>query len=906
MRFKNGAEYTFYLNQKLYGTKDTDGNNVPDEKKTGLKKVDFSAAVNLESIGSSAFEQSNLESVIFVKSPLKKIPNGLFRQCSYLSSVTFHEETEEFASDVLRDTVNLLTVSIPVSARLDKNTISGAYANGEGNNPKLQLSYQENERVDVPINSSKELPIYAFNSDVLNGNIDVVVVEGQTEQSIVGTAKKGIRAEIDTSKNPYTITLHGEEYTTEPVTVRVKAATRFQLANSETYWIASQTFTYQVSVKNISTEKISVSAAEDTNVINNPSMYKEDGTTKTLYLPVAGYVANTGVRLTASIDPVETTDLVSWSSDNPAVVISDQTYEKGSGKATAVVKPAEIGDAKITVTSGNKSDVIYVYSKIPVAGSGLTCTTEGKILDTSLRPNSQSNAYGLKIGAADKISVSLDYGTTEYTDEQKQTYGEKQVFSTSDSNVITVDDQGNIKAVGEGTACITVATQASGTKMEFWFNVGNDVNYTPSSVTVTGASEVNIGESIPLSAKVAPEAALQTVTWSVASGKDCVTVDADGNVTGVSKGEATVVATSTVKDTVQSNPFKITVKAPVKEFRILDGNVTMEVDGSMGFTKTTKADAEKGFFVSPVDTTDKLEWSSSNEGVLKVTQGTNQSVTVKALAVGTAELIGTASSGVRASITVNVIQKANSITVDKEVTLNVGKTHKLNPQRVPETSTEVLTYTYSSSDPKIATVDASGVIRAVGPGTATISVKSNTGKTAFCQVTVKQPAKKITLLLNRPSTKTIYLAKGQGVSLSTRLTPENTTDKLTYKSSKSKVAPVTSDGYVTAKKKGSANITIKADSGKKISVKIVVSKKEVKAKKVKIKAPKTVKRKKTIKLSVSLKSAKSTDTLSFASNKPNVAEVDSYGYLKAKKKGKVKITVTASSGKTAVKTIKVK
>ena len=203
-------------------------------------------------------------------------------------------------------------------------------------------------------------------------------------------------------------------------------------------------------------------------------------------------------------------------------------------------------------------------------------------------------------------------------------------------------------------------------------------------------------------------------------------------------------------------------------------------------------------------------------------------------------------------------------------------------------------------------MDASGLIRAVAPGTTSINVKSNTGKTASCRVTVKQPANKITLLLNRPSTKTVYLAKGQSVTLNTRLAPENTTDKLKYKSSNVKVAPVTSSGVVTAKKKGSAKITIQADSGKKITVKIVVSKKQVKAKKVKVKVPKTVKRKKTVKLTVSLKSAKSTDTLTFSSNKPNIAEIDAYGYLKAKKKGKVKITVTASSGKKAVKTIKVR
>ena len=51
---------------------------------------------------------------------------------------------------------------------------------------------------------------------------------------------------------------------------------------------------------------------------------------------------------------------------------------------------------------------------------------------------------------------------------------------------------------------------------------------------------------------------------------------------------------------------------------------------------------------------------------------------------------------------------------------------------------------------------------------------------------------------------------------------------------------------------------------------------------------------------------KSTDTVSFSSSNAKAAAVDQYGYVTAIKKGKVKITVTTSSGKKAVKKIKIK
>lgn len=902
----NESTYTCYANYKEYGTKET---------KSGLYKVDFSAASGLEKIGNSAFKQTNLTSVEFVKSPLTQVPDGLFEQCSYLTNVIFHDGTESMGTNVFRDTISLSTVRIPALAVLKENTFSGAFGNFAklpSSEPSLTLSYPQDEEMVVPVGSTLRLPINSFNSDVQNGDIKVALVQDGAETDILGEDNKvdGIWAEFKTDKEPYSIVLHGEQKMTTPVTVKVEGAVAFQHANSGTYWMSSQTFTTKVTVDEVPTETVSISASQDSTVKNNPSMYTESADRKNLYVPVKSVAAVNGIKLTASINPAETTDEVTWESDNPGVIeVGDAVYEKGSGTASAVVRVKEFGDAKITVHSGKKTDVLYVTGQIPVAASGgLTCTTSGSILDTTLKGNSSSNPYALSIGDTDKINVTVKYpGGSGYDESQLNAYGEKTIIESSDDSVITVQPDGTFRAVGEGTAVVTVKGQASGTKVQFYFEVTDGANYTPYSVTVTGATEVNIGESISLSAAVAPSKCSQDVVWSVVSGQKNASVDANGTVTGLAKGDAVIVAASAVKDTVKSTQFRVTVKAPVKELKVLDGDISLEAGKTMTISKTTRPTDTRGFYVSPVDTTDSIEWKSTNEGVVSVTRSSTQSVSFKAVSVGTANIVGTASSGVSVSVNVNVFQKTNSITVDKEVTLNVGKTHQLNPQKVPATSNENLTFTYTSSNAKIAMVDANGVIRAVAPGSAVISVKSNTGKTASCFVTVKQPASKITLRMNRPSVKKIYLAKGQTVTLNAKMAPENTTDKLTYQSSKAKVAAVAANGMVTAKKKGTAKITVKADSGKKVTVTVIVSRKQVKAKKVKIKAPKSMKRKKTIKLSVSLSPGKSTDTLSYSINKPKLAKVDAYGYVTAlKKKGKIKVTVTASSGKKAVKTIKIR
>ena len=127
------------------------------------------------------------------------------------------------------------------------------------------------------------------------------------------------------------------------------------------------------------------------------------------------------------------------------------------------------------------------------------------------------------------------------------------------------------------------------------------------------------------------------------------------------------------------------------------------------------------------------------------------------------------------------------------------------------------------------------------------------------------------------------VAKGSSTKVKVVLTPASTTDKVTYRSLKNAVATVSASGVIKAKKNGTAKIEITTTSGRRQVITVIVSKK-VKAKKVKVKAPKTMKRKKTATLKVSLAPAKSTDTLSFKSSKSSVVKVDGYGVLTAKKK----------------------
>ena len=88
-----------------------------------------------------------------------------------------------------------------------------------------------------------------------------------------------------------------------------------------------------------------------------------------------------------------------------------------------------------------------------------------------------------------------------------------------------------------------------------------------------------------------------------------------------------------------------------------------------------------------------------------------------------------------------------SVSLNKTaLTLDVGKSYTLTKTVSP--SNAVTSYTWSSSNTSVATVDKNGKVTAKASGTATITVKTSNGKTATCKVTVNLPAPQITSLSN--------------------------------------------------------------------------------------------------------------------------------------------------------------
>ena len=236
----------------------------------------------------------------------------------------------------------------------------------------------------------------------------------------------------------------------------------------------------------------------------------------------------------------------------------------------------------------------------------------------------------------------------------------------------------------------------------------------------------------------------------------------------------------------------------VTEVKLDKDSLTLDVGGSENLAAT----------ITPSNATNKnVTWSSDNQNVATVENGK-----VTAVGAGKATITVTTEDGNKTAtcaVTVNPIS-VTGVTLDQSaLPISVGGSAELKANVTPENATNK-TVTWSSDNTAVATVDASGKVTAVAPGTATITVTTaDGGKTANCTVTVTQPVTDVTL-----DKTTMDLFVGNGGTLTAKVQPDNASNKtVNWTTSNAGVATVDANGKVTAVGAGKATITATAADG---------------------------------------------------------------------------------------------
>src|SRR5438309_1769089 len=354
--------------------------------------------------------------------------------------------------------------------------------------------------------------------------------------------------------------------------------------------------------------------------------------------------------------------------------------------------------------------------------------------------------------------------------------GRTVTWSSSNPSVATVDGTGLVTSVVAGSATITATSEGqSGT-------ASVTVSSVPvASVAVSPATaSLSVGQTAQLTAtpKDANGNPLigRAVTWSTTNGS-VATVSATGLVTAAGAGSATITATSEGKS----------------------GTASLTVGQTVQLTATPK-DANGNALTGRT-----ITWSSSDNTIATV----NGSGVVTGAGSGGPVTITATSEGQSGTATVNVtLAPVASVTVaPSSASIAITGTAQLTatPKDASGNPLTGRAISWSSSDNTIATVNGSGLVTGVAAGSVTITATSE-GKSGTATITVAgAPVASVTVT---PASASVQAGQTQQLSATLKDANGNilTGRTVTWSSSNTAVATVSSSGLVTAKVAGAATI----------------------------------------------------------------------------------------------------
>lgn len=285
-----------------------------------------------------------------------------------------------------------------------------------------------------------------------------------------------------------------------------------------------------------------------------------------------------------------------WQTNSKEMRTQDITYSTANKNAIVQLNPRRGGTVTVSATAAGASLHFTVnITEIPVTSiviGGEDTVQAGKTLQLS--------------AAAQPANATLN----------------KVIWSSSDTSVATVDDNGLVTALQPGTFTVTVKSYS-------YPNVTTSKEITVTEVKAQeillsrSTATVQVGKTLALSATILPANTVdKTVTWS--SSSNAAAVDENGTVTGTSVGTATIVATANSNPSITA-VCTVTVQAEAiaaDDLTLSEHKVWLK---SSYFSPSADGKAEneptyqlRAAFAPENATETELVWSSDNEAVATV------------------------------------------------------------------------------------------------------------------------------------------------------------------------------------------------------------------------------------------------------------------------------------------------
>jgi len=305
-------------------------------------------------------------------------------------------------------------------------------------------------------------------------------------------------------------------------------------------------------------------------------------------------------------------------------------------------------------------------------------------------------------------------------------------WTSTNSDVVSVDSYGNISCLAVGQATITATSEDGGYQSSCLISVVPAVRVT--GITLDREEAIVAYEgSIQLNATITPEDATnQKIIWT-SSDEEVAVVNTRGKVTGVGHGEA--VITATTEDGAFEAICSIYVpehSTAVRAVSISTNAATIYIGDEMQFEA----------IITPSNATNtNVKWESADNSIVSI----DENGKAVANAIGTTTItVTTEEGGYKNSCTVVVEPQPINVTgislSSEALTLAIPGTNTLIATVTPYEATDK-TVKWTSSNPAVATVSSAGKVSAVGIGTATITATTQDGGfKAECIVTVSTTA----------------------------------------------------------------------------------------------------------------------------------------------------------------------
>jgi uncharacterized protein YjdB len=476
---------------------------------------------------------------------------------------------------------------------------------------------------------------------------------------------------------------------------------------------------------------------------------------------------------------------VSWSSMNPTVAtVSSAGEVTAVGEGTALVRASSAGLADTAVVS---------VEGIPVASVAVSPAA------VTLFPGQQQSAS----------AVALDASGNQLSDRPVS-------WTSSNPEIATVSNNGLITAIAIGSAFVTANIEGKSASVSVTVNAPPPLPAATVLVTLA-TNSVTVGQSVQAFARVLDaqgnELSGRPVSWSSAN-PTVATVNANGVVTAVSAGSATIVAQREGVQGFAVLNVEPPPQSPVASIELSAPRTDLAVGDSVALGVTLR-DAAGNVLLGRT-----VAFSSSLQSVATVS--VNGVVTGRG--EGNATITAT-SEGVSRSLGINVRWPVGSVSVTLGAsTLLPGQGTQAEALVLSPSGTALSgrAVSWSSSNTAVATVNASGYVTAVAAGSAQI-IATSEGKSGSATLTVQVPPAPVATVSVTLSASTLLPGQGTQATVVLRDASGNvlTGRAVSWSSSNTAVATVNASGYVTAVAAGSAQI-IATSEGKSGSAALTV------------------------------------------------------------------------------------